>query len=380
MTFTAMQTQQADISDHFDPFYFLCSCLRSDRGEARRQSLLLTITSPVVSWVDVVDLAANQLVVAAVAHQFEQLGLFGELPEIVERYFRAGYKLNKERNKQLHNEAVEIVSALNEIDVVPYFIKGSAGMLSGVYDDPAMRWMSDLDIIVAADRGEESINRLTGLGYKRVATEDHPQAHWFAILAQESKIAPVDLHRDVIAYPHQKLLSAREVIDQGEILEIGGVRMAVPSPTHQVILNVAHAQLNDHCYAYGFLPLRSLYDFAILTGDRQDAIDWQEVDERFARDRSKHALDYHCLAAARLLNCNPRTPLRTGPAARFLLGRARFLKDNPQLHGISFRIMRVLLLMHRELSSSDTRGRLMRNIFDRHWWKRHMKFFWQGRP
>lgn len=67
------------------------------------------------------------------------------IPEVAARHLRALHRLNGGRDTHLNEQAMAIASALKRIGVVPVFIKGSAGLLSGRYDDPAVRVMSDVD-------------------------------------------------------------------------------------------------------------------------------------------------------------------------------------------------------------------------------------------
>ncbi len=325
-----------------------------------------------------VDLATDQLLAPFVARRFELLGLNDVVPEIVERYFRAFYKLNRNRNTQLHKEALQVSSALNEVDIVPHFLKGGAGLLSGLYEEPGVRMMSDLDILIPAERADDCIARLEAQDYLRSGIDSHPYAHSLGSLARASSITAVDVHREVLAYPHQKLLSARDVIDCAEIRENDGAHFAVPCLTHQVILNIAHAQLNDHACAYGHLPFRSLLDFSLLLESAPDRIDWREIDNRFRSNGCGTALGFHCLAACELLQVKPATSLRPNRTALLLLQRARFMVNYPRAQRISFRVIRVFLLLRRELSDAELRARLTRNLCDPGWWRRHLGFFWRG--
>ena len=44
-----------------------------------------------------------------------------------------------------------VAAALNEIDIVPVALKGAIRLVDGLWPDPALRFMHDLDLLVPAD-------------------------------------------------------------------------------------------------------------------------------------------------------------------------------------------------------------------------------------
>ena len=360
-------------------FRLVCEYLSiSPRGDIKAETVKAA-TLPQSFWIEFVRIATDSLMGPALALRFEQLGLSGIVPALVERHCHAVLRLNRSRNAQLRAEAIELASELNRIDVVPLFLKGGSGLLSGLYDDPGMRIMSDLDMLVPVDRARDCERLFSELGYSRASFIPRPRDKTIGTFLRMSSAAPIDLHHEVLAYPNQRLLSAHETIENSVVHRLNGVAVAVPSPTHQVVLNIGHAHLNDHGYRYGHLPLRSLQDFALLLQKLRGSIDWQQIDERFAAIGKWKAADYHCLAVGEVLNVQARPDYAPSLAARLLVKRARFLTGHPTLHSIWYRLVRVALLLRRELSDAELRSRLLRNMRDPAWWLRHLTIFWEGR-
>ena len=210
---------------------------------------------------------------------------------------RAVHRLNGMRNAQIKLECITIAAALNEIGVTPVFFKGGGALLADLYDDPAGRIISDLDILVPATRSAECINRLQAWGYVAGSSPRHPEDHSSAVLFPNSGAAPIDLHRDVVAYPYRHLLPAADVLKHAIVLRREGAVFAVPSSTHQIIINVGHAQLHrNHGFIYGRLMLRSLIEISLMCRRWPDSIDWPEVENRFAGIGASTALEFspHC--------------------------------------------------------------------------------------
>jgi hypothetical protein len=361
---------------HLSAFDLLCAVLSPD--DDQRCRLDDTVKTPSFRWTEFADLATDQLVAPAVAHRLDQGGLATRLPDAVRRYFAAVHRLNHIRNAQIYRECMAIAAALNEIDVAPVFFKGGGSLLIRLYDDPASRVMSDVDIVVPAARSGGCVGRLLASGYGVVDAPRHPRAQSHAVLYPRCGAAPVDLHRDVVFYPYHNLLPAQDVIAHAVEHRREGVSFAIPSPTHQVVINAAHAQLhNNHGYIYGRLALRSFLDFSAICRRWRDEIDWREVEDRFDRVGARRALDFHRLATSELLGQPPHPPV-AGWRARLFFKWARFLTGHVTLLKICERPLHALLLLRRELSDAELRHRLYRNMRDRRWWSRHLAAFRRG--
>ena len=335
-------------------------------------------TLPSSFWLEFINISNDFLVGPALALRFEALRLSGLVPSLVERHCHAVLRLNRSRNAQLRTEAAELASELNRIDIVPVFLKGSASLLSGLYDDEGARIMGDLDVLVPSERTRDCEQHLAKLGYNRAPIGRHPRDKTIGVFIRGRSIAPIDLHHEALAYPYQSLLSARETIENGLVYDLNGATIAVPSPTHQAVLNIGHAQLNDHGYRYGHLPLRALWDFALLL-QKSYWIDWRQIDERFSAIGEQDAADYHYLAVADAMNVDARPDHPSSRRARFLMKRARFLTGHRRLQRNWFRCARVAMLLRRELSEQSLRARLFQHMRDPAWWRRHLDIFWQGR-
>lgn len=329
-------------------------------------------------WAEVVNVSMDQLMAPAVAHRLHQRTLTGQAPPLIQRYLDAMLRLNRSRNERLQHEAMEIAAILNEIDVVPVFLKGAAGLLTGLHDDPAVRVMSDLDVVVPAEFSNRCRKHLVARGYERAPTLPHPRQKGIDTYVRASSTAPIDLHHEVMEYRYQNLLSGSEIIGESVAHSRDGIRFAIPSPTHQIIINIGQSQLNDHAYWYGNLALRTIYDFACRTRVMHDQIDWQMIETRFAQMRFKTALNFHCHAARRMLGVETGGPVKPGLLVRFLYWRALFLIDYPALQRANYRIVRVFMLLRQELSSRETLVRLLRNMGDADWWHRHLEIFRKG--
>lgn len=329
-------------------------------------------------WVDFTDMAMDHLVMPALAHRLDHDGLLDRMPPLVNRYLDAMLRLNRSRNEQINEEALDLADALNEIDIVPVFLKGSAGLLTGLYDEPGIRVMSDMDVLVPQDRADDCRHHLTGLGYAPRKKFQHPRNKSFETFERRASAAPVDLHHQPLDFEYENMLSTHDVMKEAVTHRWHHVEFAVPNMTHQVMINIGHAQLNDHGYWYGNLPLRLLLDLALFEQKASDQIDWQRVEKAFTETQNGRALEFHLHAARKLIGLETGIDERPGIATRLLFWRSISLMGFPRLQRFSFRFIRVVLLLMRELSAAELRARLWRNMADLGWWQRHLVIFWKG--
>lgn len=350
-------------------FEFLCECL-SCPGEP--ESLRRRVEARDFRWTSFATVAHEYLVASAVPFSLQDIELRKALPQATLEYFDGVARTVRRCNAQVMDEAVEVAAILNRIGVTPVFLKGGANLLRGLYPDPAMRQMVDLDVLVPHNRIDDCIACLHDDGFRQLHDYRHPRAHHAPALGRPNLPLPIELHHQVLAHPYNKFLTAEEVQTTSVILDGYDSVIAVPSVTCSFIQNVAHAQLGNHDYLYGRIDLRALLDFSLLAKIYAQEIDWDAIRRRFSRCGGGTALNFHLLCARNLLRVQMGS---SGPdtVARFLYWRALYLIAKPKLLDLGVRLTRPWLLVRRELSDAALRRRLVGNVTDQAWWARHLR-------
>jgi hypothetical protein len=357
--------------------HFLCGCLSNDRLPGSQDALLRSAQSNSFAWETFVQIASETGVAPAVFHSLQSKNLVSAVPQDVMNFFDGIACLNRQRNGRLLSEATELAAILNQIDVVPVFLKGTAHLLTGLYPDVAERVTSDLDVLVPANRISDCADSLLAQRYDFLCADlDFSGHHHYPPLSRSGSVAVVELHHELFDLRYRHLLPPAAVFSEAVILEYGAAKLAVPSGQGRLIHAVAHAQLADHAYLYGRFPLRELVDFARLHDAFAHDIDWSELARRFAACGAETALAFHLLAAKRLLNVAIHPSVRVSRTAESLYRRALWQVDRPTLSRIVGRLLRPYFLLWRSLSDAVLRRRLFRNLRNREWWRRrwHMLF------
>jgi hypothetical protein len=93
----------------------------------------------------------------------------GLVPQAVMAHLRGAYCTNLLRNQRLGAELAEVVEALRGEEVEAIVLKGGA-LAPTVYQDPAQRPMSDLDLLVRPEQMERAGAVLASLGFRLSAS------------------------------------------------------------------------------------------------------------------------------------------------------------------------------------------------------------------
>lgn len=123
---------------------------------------------PDLDWAYLLDQALRQHVLSLVGRNITQHRLW-QLPRDRIRIphpwlYSAAYEANVRRNRSLFTEFGRIFRALDKSDV-RYAVRKGPVLCATVYDDPGIRRMSDLDVLIERDSLPAATEALTGLGY-----------------------------------------------------------------------------------------------------------------------------------------------------------------------------------------------------------------------
>jgi hypothetical protein len=355
-------------------FVFLCGCLTRHLAEARRHEIRQIAQSDDFCWETFVKLAGGSLVAPAVLEAARRNGIDDLLPAEVASFLEGMAVLNRQRNERIRSEAVELAALLNQRGVVPVLLKGGANLLSGLYAGPGDRVMVDIDLLVPESLLVDCASDMREHGYEVVADNGYPASHHYSPMARPGTAAAVELHARPIADPHGGLLSPDEIFATASPMHLGQAILAIPSARARIIHAIAHTQLADHGYLYGRLSLRELLDYALLCETAEDEVDWPDIRSRFEACGGATALGYQALAAQDLLGVRVPCEVRIGKLARMLYRIAIWQVSYPRLLDLKIRLLRPCLLLRRSLSSGILRKKLLGDLRDPIWYRRHWHF------
>ncbi len=116
------------------------------------------------NWELIIEAASYHLVTPALSYSLK--GRSG-VPQAINDYLGAVLFLSGERNQDLLGGLAQPLRALNGAGIEPILLKGIASIASALYPDPAMRILSDIDLLVPESEAENASRLLAALGFRQ---------------------------------------------------------------------------------------------------------------------------------------------------------------------------------------------------------------------
>ena len=101
-----------------------------------------------INFDNLIKLASRHLMLPALFFNINKKNVSYLFPEDFIEYIKDIYSINKARNTVLLNEAKELSELLYENNINHIFLKGTALLLSNVFEDIGERMIGDIDFII----------------------------------------------------------------------------------------------------------------------------------------------------------------------------------------------------------------------------------------
>ena len=122
------------------------------------------------------------------------------------------------------------------------------------------------------------------------------------MLKRANSVNSVDLHVDLEEREYPLLLPVDDLWACSSLIETGGLRFRLLSPTHQIMYHIMHTEIHHRSYDQGIIDLRQLYDFSLKIGKFQEKVEWKSVEEIFFRFRLGGVYQSYLNFSKRLMN------------------------------------------------------------------------------
>lgn len=361
-------------------YFFLGRCLILDEFPETRPELIDLMNHNRFSWDQFVRTGSNNLVLPALYLKFLNADLLQYIPDDLSVYLREIFERNQERNKQIKLQIGSVNEVLHSCSIYPVYIKGAASLLEGLYNHPAERMMTDIDLVVPEDQAEQAIKILKGDGYSSedFRAEDFPFMHHYPTLFRKNKVASIDVHRSPLSDRYQKHLGPWES-RKVNISDDKGQKIFTCALPDRMALNFLHSQWQDHGQYFARVSLKNIYEmYRLLLG--VDVIDEVKTDLK----PLQRSFNNYLGLAARLFYPFEVKGYQPNVLSRIYMARIVYNKSSRVYYHLS-KTARIALaqlgyylrLIRKSVFSSVYRRYLMVRLKDNSWLAGHLTTVWR---
>ena len=301
---------------------FLAACIRRD-GEQLRA----LIREPGWTWEDLFRFASEEALLPALYGRLSELEI--TVPPEVAGFLFAVESVNRDRNASILTELKHAVALLNGVGINPVLLKGVAYLATGIYPDPAARYIGDIDLLVPESQIPAAVEALTSNQYQRDTNDPFgPFRHHHPPLHRVGR-AQIELHHSLGLGKRAQLLPAEQVIAQSLPCDLDGVSVRIPCPEHLATHLILHSQILHSYTERIWPPYRAMCDFVSLDRRYGAGLKWSDVQARF-RDAGEYGtLVLHLMQIRSTLGILPSVALKSTVLTRIRWYRRKFLRRVP---------------------------------------------------
>jgi hypothetical protein len=331
---------------------FLQDCFRWGKTPLASEGLMLTD----LNWECLIRIAEEEMVLPALHARLQELGKLSYLPAEVTDFLSAVEELNEERNRAIFADLATVSALLNNVGIEPVLLKGVGYCLTGVYANPAMRYLMDVDLLIPEAQLPTAVDVLLQNGFDWDRNDQLGRfRHHHPPLRRTGSVS-FELHHTLGMGVCKSLLPASEVLEQSVRQDLEGARVRVPCPEHLMVHLIMHSQI-QHPYNERIWPtLRAMYDLVLLRHRFDSEIDWSRVERRFRTACQSGLLAMHLLQVEDVLGAEAPFPIRLTGLTYLRWTRRKILRKLPALRFLDPIYMCSTVLVRRL--------RLLRNALD----------------
>ncbi len=282
-----------------ETFLYLCACLAEAPVSTAPPNLRQDGDAGAHDWDLLLELALRHSVSPSLWRRLRERKLVDAVPSGARNQLKMRHHVNAIKNARFLDEAREIAAGLNGVGVVPIVLKGGVPLFEeAARESECSQMMHDLDFLVRQEDLDRSVRALSDMGYRPIEGMERWTYH-YPPLARPGALAPIDLH--VFVGQQRDVVSPEAAWRKAVALPADGVDLMALSPTHRVIHNVFHSQVQDRGHSLALVYLKQLLRLDQLCRRHGQAIDWIEVRQTMDSHGLGKYLAYRLYLARRLL-------------------------------------------------------------------------------
>ena len=214
-----------------------------------------------INFEKLITLASGHLMLPALFFNIQKKKVFNFFPEDFIEYIKNIFEINKARNKILLSEAKELSELLYKNNIKHIFLKGTALLLSEVFDDIGERMVGDIDFIIQ-HKDEENVKRV--LEKNNYCTSSN-HVSLYRVFKPKHLPRRINKNKTIAIEPHLELLSPkyRGVFNSKKLINTFKEEIrAIKTPNEPFLFDhcIYALQLEDKGFFNSNYSHRSIYD------------------------------------------------------------------------------------------------------------------------
>jgi len=214
-----------------------------------------------INFEKLIKLASGHLMLPALFFNIQKKKVSYLFPEDFTEYIKNIFEINKARNEVLLSEAKELSELLVENNIKHLFLKGTALLLSTIFDDIGERMISDIDFIIQ-HKDEEKVKKVLEKN-NYCTSSNHVDS--FRVFKPKHLPRMVNKNKTIAIEPHLELLSPkyRGLFNSKELLnDFKEEIKMIKTPCKPFLFDhcIYALQIEDKGFFYSNYSHRSIYD------------------------------------------------------------------------------------------------------------------------
>ena len=248
-----------------ETLYFVAKCLTISLENKNKKEIEKKLKLKNIDWDNVVKLSSAHYVLPALYCNLYRSNFLHYLPQELVAYMQYITNLNRERNKKIIKQSRELNNLLLANKITPIFLKGTANLLAGIYEDDGERMVGDIDFIFSKKDYTKAVKLLRSFDYSEVLTHEYyfPSEKHYRRLQKKNHIAAIEIHSEMMlstekygkGFDYNFVEKDSQIIDDIKVL----------SYANKLILSIVANQINDDGFYYKTMALRNAYDIFLLS-------------------------------------------------------------------------------------------------------------------
>jgi hypothetical protein len=222
-------------------------------------------------WPACATLAMRHGLAPLLYHRGRRMADAWPLPPAVERELRTSWMGATLENQAILAAAGGAIRRLADAGIRVAALKG-LHLAAAVYEHPALRKMTDVDLLVPADQVGAARAVLIDAGYTPEGADDPTIQHVAQMV--KARAAPIELHRELYPTPNPFRLDVEPLWGRMVPIAVNGAP-AFGLGAEDLLLHLCvHAVFNHRC----LVPLRNIFDIAMVVERDGEALRWDVLE------------------------------------------------------------------------------------------------------